>query len=228
MRCGLYGKLPAKRDFVAVAAPRPFLNIWEPWMQGGISASRQSLGKDWQEAFLTAPIWRFWLGADLCGATVIGAFMPSLDGIGRYFPLTLFACADEGAAIAPPELDPQDEWFETAENFLLSTLEPDATFEAASAQLERLPPPSDRAPPARSETMVALPQGVVAMARFRPLNELFESIRVADHVSAYAAASFWWTIGGKGFEPLAMSGRRMPDPFLFTEMLTGRFGFGFE
>jgi len=228
MRCSLYGKLPAKRDFVAVAAPRPFLNIWEPWMQGGISASRQSLGKDWQNAFLTAPIWRFWLGADLCGATVLGAFMPSLDGIGRYFPLTLFACADEGVAIAPPELDPQDQWFEAAENFLLSTLEPEATFETTSGELERLPPPSDRAPPARSETMVALPQGVVAMARFRPLNELFESIRIADHASAYAAASFWWTIGGKGYEPLAMSGRRMPDPFLFTEMLTGRFGFGFE
>lgn len=228
MRCGLYGKLPAKRDFVAVAAPREFLNIWEPWMQGGISASRQSLGKDWQNAFLTAPIWRFWLGADLCGATVLGAFMPSLDGIGRYFPLTLFACADDGAAIAPPELDPQDEWFEAAENFLLSTLEPDATFEATSGHLERLPAPSDRAPPPRSETMVALPRGVVAMARFRPLKELFESIRVADHASAYAAASFWWTIGGKGYEPLAMSGRRMPDPFLFTEMLTGRFGFGFE
>ena len=48
------------------------------------------------------------------GATVLGAFMPSLDGIGRYFPLTLFACADEGAAIAPPELDPQDQWFEAA------------------------------------------------------------------------------------------------------------------
>ena len=72
MRCSLYGKLPAKRDFVAVAAPRPFLNTWEPWMQGGISASRQSLGDAWQNAFLTAPIWRFWLGADLCGAPVIG------------------------------------------------------------------------------------------------------------------------------------------------------------
>jgi type VI secretion system protein ImpM len=228
MRCSLYGKLPSKRDFVAVAAPRAFLSVWEPWLQGGVSASRQSLGAEWQSAFLTAPIWRFWLGADLTGTTVIGAFMPSLDGIGRYFPLTLFACADEGAAIPPPELDPQDAWFEAAENFLLGTLEHDVAFEATTAALDRLPAPSDLGPPPRSETMVALPQGVVAMARFRPLNELFESIRVADHAGTYAAATFWWTIGGKGYEPLAMSGKRMPDPFLFTEMLTGRFGFGFE
>ena len=56
MRCGLYGKLPAKRDFIAIGAPREFLRAWEPWIQGGISASRVSLGADWQTVFLTAPI----------------------------------------------------------------------------------------------------------------------------------------------------------------------------
>src|SRR5919106_784057 len=111
MRCGLYGKLPAKRDFVAVSTPRGFLDAWEPWMQGGISASRQDLGEGWQEAFLRAPIWRFWLGADLCGTTVLGAFMSSLDGVGRYYPLTLLTWAEEGEAIAPPDLDPQETWF---------------------------------------------------------------------------------------------------------------------
>ena len=95
MRCGLYGKLPSKRDFIAIGTPRELLSVWEPWMQGGLSASRHSLGDHWKQAFLTAPIWRFWLGADLCGTTVLGAFMSSLDGVGRYFPLTLFAYPDE-------------------------------------------------------------------------------------------------------------------------------------
>jgi type VI secretion system protein ImpM len=91
MQCGLYGKLPGKRDFVAIAAPREFLTVWEPWLQGAVAASRSRLGEAWQEAFLTAPIWRFWLGADICGNSVIGAFISSLDGVGRYFPLTLNA-----------------------------------------------------------------------------------------------------------------------------------------
>src|SRR5262245_52262070 len=129
MRCGLYGKLPSKRDFVAIGTPRALLDVWEPWMQAGISASRVELGGGWKQAFLTAPIWRFWLGAQICGKTVLGAFMPSLDGVGRYFPLTLFACPDEGGAIPPPELDPHDAWFAAAEEFLLATLEPAATFE---------------------------------------------------------------------------------------------------
>ena len=44
MRCGLYGKLPAKRDYVAIGTPREFLAAWEPWLQGGVSTSRMSLG----------------------------------------------------------------------------------------------------------------------------------------------------------------------------------------
>ena len=30
--------------------------------------------------------------------------------------------------------------------------------------------------------------------------------------TSMSAATFWWTIGGEGFQPLAMSGRRMPPP----------------
>src|SRR4051812_41361806 len=138
MRCGLYGKVPSKRDFIAISTPREFLEIWEPWMQGGLSASRQSLGDNWKEAFLTAPIWRFWLGAELCGRTVLGAFMPSLDGVGRYFPLTLFACADGGTAIPPPELNMQADWFVTMESFLLSTLDHGVSYETIAAGLHPL------------------------------------------------------------------------------------------
>ncbi len=36
MQCNLYGKLPTKRDFIAMGAPRDFLNTWEPWLQEGV------------------------------------------------------------------------------------------------------------------------------------------------------------------------------------------------
>lgn len=229
MRCGLYGKLPTKRDFIAIGTPRAFLSVWEPWMQSGLSASRHSLGDQWQQAFLTAPIWRFWLGAELCGTTVLGAFMPSLDGVGRYFPLTLIACPDEGRAIPPPELDPQDAWFNEAEEYLLSTLEPSVTFEGVTSGLEKLVRPSDDIPaPSRNDMVVLKGGGMVAPVHQRALPELFGSLRVLDHADVYASASFWWTIGGEGYQPLAISARRLPDPFQFTEMLTGRFAFGFD
>lgn len=224
MRCGLFGKLPAKRDFIAIYAPRPLLDVWEPWMQAGISASRESLRDAWRDAFLTAPIWRFWLGAEICGMTITGAFMSSLDGVGRYYPLTVFACADPGAPIAPPELDAQDEWFAAAENFLLSTLHNDVAFEAITASLDRLAPPLGRPANAPPDGMSALIDGGVGTpAVGKAFPELFQSLRDANHVSTYAAASFWWTLGGDAYQPFALSCRRMPSPFLFANMLTGRF-----
>jgi type VI secretion system protein ImpM len=224
MRCSLFGKLAAKRDFIAVFAPRDFLNVWEPWMQAGVSASRDNLGEEWQQAFLAAPIWRFWLGAEICGATVLGAFMSSLDGMGRYYPLTLFAYAEPGVAIPPPDIEAQDGWFAAAEDFLLSTLDKDVAYEAIAGALDRLSAPDHSTIDAAPTGMSAIATGAVAA----PLGEgsfsqLFASLRAANHASAYAAASFWWTMGGDGFEPLGFCCRRMPDPSLQAGMLTGHF-----
>jgi type VI secretion system protein ImpM len=224
MQCGLYGKLPAKRDFIAIGAPREFLNAWEPWLQGAVSASRNKLGEEWQEAFLTAPIWRFWLGADICGSTVIGAFMPSLDGVGRYFPLTLFARADDNAAIPPPELGAQDDWFNAAEAFLMSTLDQNADFETITSSLGALAAPFQEFRNALPQDMIVESDGTVGMpARERGFADIFAAMRQVDHKRIYAASTFWWTIGGEGFAPVAFCGKRMPDPFLFAAMLTGKF-----
>jgi len=223
MQCSLYGKVPAKRDFIAIGAPREFLNAWEPWLQGAISASRNELGDKWQSAFLTAPIWRFWLGGDICGRTVIGAFMSSLDGVGRYFPLTLFACADDNAAIPPPEFGSQDGWFDTVETFLMSTLDHGAKFEAMTAELSALPPPFQELPKTPPDTG-SVDNGPHAMPiRGQNFSELFNSVRLRDHAKIYAGSTFWWTIGGEGIAPVALSGKGMPDPFLFSAMLTGEF-----
>jgi type VI secretion system protein ImpM len=224
MQCSLYGKVPAKRDFIAIGAPREFLNAWEPWLQGAISASRTDLGEKWQSAFLTAPIWRFWLGADICGRSVIGAFMSSLDGVGRYFPLTLFACADDNGAIPPPEFGSQDDWFNAVEALLMSTLDHDAKFEEMTAELGALPPPFQDLPKASSENTGCHSNGPHAMlVRDRSFSELFGSIRLRDHGKIYAGSTFWWTIGGEGIAPVALSDKGMPDPFLFSAMLTGEF-----
>lgn len=224
MRFGLFGKLQSKRDFVAVATPRTFLAVWEPWLQGGISASRMRLGEKWQEAFLTAPIWRFWLGADLCGTTAMGAIMPSMDGVGRYFPLTLVGFAEEYESLSPPELEPSDSWFSEIEEFLFSTLETERPFEAVTQALGQLPSAPAQTPVADNSVVLLAPiKGSAALAR-EGFAAAFARARASDHRNAYAAMSFWWTAGGPGYEPRALAVPRMPDPHLFTEMLTGDFG----
>jgi len=226
MRCGLFGKLGARRDFIALATPRSFLEAWEPWVQSSMSASRYQLGDRWQQAFLTAPVWRFWLGADICGSTVVGAIMSSLDGMGRYYPLTLHAIADAGAPISPPDVDTLDEWFGLAETFLLSTLAQDASFEDISAELDGLAVPSTRSDAEAGAGIVSLGDGMAGMAiAGTDITTTLSALRAA-RPEVYAAASFWWTAGGGDFAPLALSCRGLPDPFRYSTMLTGDLGQG--
>ena len=224
MRCGLFGKIGAKRDFIAIATPRSFLEAWEPWAQAGLSASRHQLGSGWQQAFLTAPVWRFWLGAAICGTTVTGAIMPSLDGVGRYYPLTLHAVTDENALLPPPAIDPQDEWFAQAEAFLLSTLDRAATFEQISDSLDRLALPRLRASPFGGSDVTALgATGVGALSDVGAFAQSFTALAAANP-QIHAAASFWWTAGGEGFPSMALACRGLPDPFHYSTLLTGDLG----
>ena len=67
------------------------------------------MGDVWLEAFLEAPVWRFVLPPGLCGArAAIGLIMPSVDKVGRYFPLTL------GGVAGRPERRSRDDWAELA------------------------------------------------------------------------------------------------------------------
>ena len=222
MRCSLFGKLGAKRDFIALATPRRFLETWEPWVQACMSASRHQLGNGWQNAFLTAPLWRFWLGADVCGATALGAIMPSVDGVGRYYPLTLLAVADPSHSIPPPDLNPQDQWFFAAEAFLLSTLDQAKSFEDISAALEAMPAPPIEATVSPSNDIQALGDKMVGMVTAgKTFQDSLSALRQKNHETS-AAASFWWTEGGGNFPPMALCSRGMPDPFRYSTMLTGK------
>lgn len=223
MRCGLFGKLSAKRDFIALATPRNFLEAWEPWVQASLSASRHQLGDRWQQAFLTTPVWRFWLGAAICGSTVAGAIMPSLDAVGRYYPLTLHAVGDAGAPIVPPDIDAQDEWFNVSENFLLSTLDRDMAFEDISSALDRLPVPRTRVSD-EHEGIVPLGDGMAGMiSAVDGFSASLSNLRAASP-EVYAAASFWWTSGGGEFPPLVLSCRGLPDAYRYSTLLTGNLG----
>jgi type VI secretion system protein ImpM len=224
MRCGLFGKLSAKRDFIALATPRNFLEAWEPWVQASLSASRHQLGDRWQQAFLTTPVWRFWLGSAICGSTVAGAIMPSLDGVGRYYPLTLHAVGDTGAPIVPPDIDAQAEWFDMSENFLLSTLDREMAFEEVSSALDHLPVPRTQPPGEGDGRVVRLGERMAGMISAADGFSASLSCLRAASPEVYAAASFWWTNGGADFPPLVLSCRGLPDPYQYSTLLSGNLG----
>jgi type VI secretion system protein ImpM len=168
-------------------------------------------------------LWRFWLGADLAGMTVLGVFMPSVDGIGRYYPLTLLAVPELPEVIPPPSLEAQEQWFALAEAFLLSTLDRAKSFEDISAALEALPPPQTEGAAGGSEAVLRLGDSIVgAITAGATFQDALETLRQNNHATS-AAATFWWTEGGSEYPPMALAARGLPDPFHFSQMLTGRF-----
>ncbi len=223
MPAGFFGKLPAKRDFVAYSASRPFLDVWEPWLQAILATSRQTLGEAWPLAYNRAPIWRFWLGAQFAGEAMLGALMASVDGVGRPFPLALF-CGEGEGLLPPPEIEPNEAWCEAAETALLGALAPATTFESFAETVENLPPPIAQARVEEISGVEQLAEGVVLVRGVAAQASLaFRAARRFGHRSAFAGQSFWWTVGGEGFEALALAVVGMPAPTLFADMLTGTF-----
>ena len=92
MPAGLFGKLPAKRDFVAANVSRRFLEVWEPWLQASVATSRQMLGDGWTRCLQSRADLALLARRRVSAARrSLGAFMASIDGVGRSFPLTIFA-----------------------------------------------------------------------------------------------------------------------------------------
>jgi type VI secretion system protein ImpM len=142
---GLFGKLPARGDFVRSGLPGSFVTPWDAWLRTVMAGSREQLGEDWLPAWLEAPVWRFVLAPGLCGSDpVLGLMLPSVDRVGRYFPLTLAALLpgdagrDDGAAAIA--------WLDAAEQAGRTALEQDATQEQVAGLLPPVPAALPRLP----------------------------------------------------------------------------------
>lgn len=134
---GFYGKLPSHGDFVSRRLPRQFIEPWDNWLQAGIAASREQLGKSWLDTFLISPIWQFGLTPGLCGDEAwAGVMMPSVDRVGRYFPLTLAAKVE--ACQLNALFDPACGWFEALSELAFSSLDYDFDLQRFDEGLQRL------------------------------------------------------------------------------------------
>lgn len=148
---GAFGKMPSVGDFFRVTAPGGFVSVWDDWLQTGILSTRQRLGDRWDEHYMSAPIWRFVLAAGLAGPQkVLGILMPSVDRVGRQFPLTLMTAMPGDDSPAHDHFNAKPA-FEELENLALDALSETMTRDLLIARLSQLSPPPPVAPaPVRS------------------------------------------------------------------------------
>lgn len=204
MGVGVFGKLPAKRDFVQKDMPRELMEVLDPWLQSALGESQSALGDGWLDHYLSAPIWRFWLGSAVIGRSVLGALMPSVDWIGRYFPLCVAGTWDD--PVGPPEINLQTAWYAGVEALMLEQLmSENATYEELLDGLKGVAPPE--AEPSEGFG-----------------NDLAGQLARLRHASAetfYRRQSYWWVPENEDTSQPAMvrmhSG--MPSPVEYTAMI---------
>ena len=118
---GAYGKMPGLGDFFRINARAGFVASWDAWLQTGLATVRGALAGRWQGCYMSAPIWRFTLEPAVAGRMAAqGVLMPSIDRVGRTFPLTLMWPGPRGGLAAHLEATP---FFERLEDIALGTLD---------------------------------------------------------------------------------------------------------
>lgn len=158
---GAYGKIPVLGDFFRIGLPPGFTQPWDGWLQGMMQAGRASLGGRWQQAYFSAPIWRFTLAAGVVGPwSVQGVLMPSVDRVGREFPLTLAVMLPPlGSALASHLASAAT--LAAMEDLALDALEDSMTRDLLAERLAALPRPAQ---PAIRDAVVSHDADHVALA----------------------------------------------------------------
>lgn len=210
---GFYGKLASRGDFVSRGLPQSFIGPWDSWLAAGLLAS-QSLGDRWLNAYLVSPLWRFMVAPGVCGPqAAVGVVMPSIDRVGRYFPLTVAVLLDHEADPASV-VGGSDAWFEQVEQLMLSTLSVEASFEAFGAELETLGSP----------TCLRRTQS----SRFAGLHR-FDATDPKTRMTALSelaceGASLWWGEGSERIAPALLRCQGLPAAADFAQFLLGQEG----
>lgn len=135
---GAFGKMPVLGDFFRTGLGNGFVSGWDDWMQLRMSEASETLGERWDECYMSAPIWRFSLAAGLVGEdAVIGVLMPSVDRVGRKFPLTLAATRDEPENALVGHFA-SGQVFETLEGLALDALDDAMTLDLLKERLAQI------------------------------------------------------------------------------------------
>lgn len=232
MEVGLYGKLPTHGDFLRRRVADDFVAVWDDWLQQCIAQSRATLGESWLETYLTSPVWRFSLAPGACGAAAVaGVLAPSVDRVGRYFPLTIVWAAPAQLSTFDVALR-HERGFDRAERLVLDTLAADqiefTDFDRhvmeLAGEFERMTPLGELR--LQRSSLVSLAADP-AHPRCLPLQSVNALAAPALQLlgcqldSGTAPVGIWWTDGSAAISPSWLITPGLPPPARYAAMLDG-------
>ena len=214
-------------------APQGFVDAWDAWLQECLHVSRQHLAERWLDIYLTSPVWRFLLAEGVCGESAYaGVMLPSVDRVGRYFPLTLVAPLEPGSCMLEAACGAGRAWFDAAEELALRALDTsDLDLQAFDAEVNALPGPGASETLQESNQLMelvaqsgftrrGLPTHISMLAETpqRAVNA-FASIELQK---AFRPCALWWTQGSEAVQPGWLVTSGLPTPSGYVAMLSGQ------
>ena len=221
-KIGLYGKLPAYGDFIFRNLNTSFISPWDEWLQHFISGSQEQMGDDWLDIYLTSPIWRFVLSPGVIDSNMwAGLLMPSVDRVGRYFPISLVKPFAEN--INPVKfLLEQKEWFDSLEVQCLSAL--DGSIDA-DALIERVNTNQKLSSEIYQPTFNLGEMGPMLFGLKTDDNAMHNALPYmlnAALSSSLSSFSLWQTSGSQLISPILFSCQGLPPIGSIASMLDGQ------
>ena len=152
-----FGKLPGMGDFAQRRLDAHFMQVWDNWLQRGLLQLRTT-HSDWLPHYLQGPVCFFALGAGLVGERPwLGVLVPSVDAVGRYFPLTLVVELEPHTVLYDAAGQWIHRWWGLAAHAAVSALENDLNSAGFDAALEQLFAPGPQSVVHEAPHVSALP-----------------------------------------------------------------------
>ncbi len=200
---GWYGKLPSLSDFASRRLPPAFIEPWDDWLADALAAWRVA-DPAWLDAYLAAPTLCFVLGPSALavggreppGPAWAGVLMPSVDRVGRYFPLTIASPVPGLSELAAPRLV---HWLRH-------------TAERAADALHQ-----DWSPARLDEALVEL--GELTWPHFGRDDDAGDFALALRRTARQGAGTLWWLPGATGEERFREA-EGLPDRDAFIRLLT--------
>jgi len=214
---GFFGKVTSHGDFVARRLPSDFIQVWDGWLQAALQASRSDLGTGWLATYLSSPLWRFVLAPGVCGPRAwAGVLMPSVDRVGRHFPLTVVSPVSNQSLLE--WVAQSGPWYEHLETLALSSLQEGFSLDDFDAQLLAIEVPVPGGDGGKPMTHGR----VTPMAGLAQLDTVLPALtrRLAD--AGLLGQSLWWSEGSDLVMPSLMQCQGLPPTAGFSALLEGR------
>lgn len=210
---GIFGKLPGHGDFVQRNLPSSFITPWDEWLQRAVHGSKELIGEKWLDYYLTSPIWRFSLSPGVLNSqTWAGILVPSVDSVGRYFPITIAVPLRNGENPFSIQVEAET-WFARLSEIAIDALQ---NTLLADTLLEKFPNF-----PMGEEPRIVLDQesDVFVVSGESGISQHYPSLIERLYKMQAKSFSLWWCSGSQHLQSTSILCPGLPDPSMYCAML---------